>query len=55
LIKKGAFEWSDEAQLTFDKIKKVMSTCPTLSLPNFSQPFILECDASDEGVGIVLM
>jgi hypothetical protein len=55
LIRKGAFKWSHEALLTFDKMKKVMSTCPVLSLPDFSQPFILECDASGEGVGVVLM
>jgi hypothetical protein len=55
LTKKGAFKWSDEAQLTFDKTKKVMSTCPVLTLPYFSQPFILECDASGEGFGAVLM
>jgi hypothetical protein len=55
LTRKGAFKWSNEAQLTFDKMKKVMSTCPVLSLPDFSQPFILECDASGEGVGVVLM
>jgi hypothetical protein len=36
-------------------MKKVMSTCPVLSLPDFSQPFILECDASGEGIGVVLM
>jgi hypothetical protein len=55
LTKKGAFKWSDEAQLNFDKMKKVMSTCLVLTLPYFSQPFILECDASGEGVGVVLM
>jgi hypothetical protein len=55
LNKKGAFKWSDEAQLTFDKMKKVMSTCPVLTLPGFPQPFILECDASGEGVGVLLM
>jgi hypothetical protein len=52
---KGVFKWIQEAQLTFDKMNKVMSTCPMLSFPNFSQPFIPECDASGEGVGVVLM
>jgi hypothetical protein len=41
--------------MTFDKMKKVMSTCSVLSLPNFGQPFILDCDASGEGIGGVLM
>jgi hypothetical protein len=36
-------------------MKKVMSTCLVLALPYFSQPFILECDASGKGIGVVLM
>jgi hypothetical protein len=55
LTRRGAFKWSPEAQLTFDKMKKVMSTCPVLALPDFAQPFIVECDASGEGIGAVLM
>jgi hypothetical protein len=55
LIRKGTFRWSQETHVTFDNLKKVMSTCPILSLPYFSQPFILECDASGEGIGVVLM
>jgi hypothetical protein len=55
LTRKEAFDWNDEAQSTFEKMKEVMSTCPVLSLLNFSQPFILECDASGEGVGPMLM
>jgi len=36
-------------------MKKVMSTFLVLALPNFSHPFVLECDASREGIGVVLM
>jgi hypothetical protein len=45
LTKKGAFSWTDEAHATFEKMKQVMSLCPVLALPDFTQPFVLECDA----------
>lgn len=32
-----------------------MNTTPVLSLPNFCEPFILETDSSDYGIGAVLM
>jgi hypothetical protein len=55
LTRKGAFKWSPEAQLTFDKMNKVMSMSPVLALPDFAQPFTVECDASWEGIVTVLM
>jgi hypothetical protein len=55
LTKKGAFRWVEEAQKAFDRMKEVMSTCPVLALTNCSYPFVLECDASKEGIGAILM
>jgi hypothetical protein len=55
LTKKGAFKWDEEAQKMMDKMKKVMSTCPILALPDFSLPFTLECDVSREEIEAVLM
>jgi hypothetical protein len=52
LTKKGSFKWNDEMM---EKMKEVMSTCPVLALSDFGIPFTLECDASREGIGVVLM
>jgi hypothetical protein len=32
-----------------------MGTCPVLALLDFTLPFVLECDASDDGIGEILM
>jgi hypothetical protein len=55
LTKKGAFIWIDEAQIKFEKMKQVTSSCPVLALPDFTHPSVLECDASRIGIGVVLM
>jgi hypothetical protein len=36
-------------------MKEFMSTCPVLALLDFTLPFVLECDAFDEGIGAFLM
>ena len=35
-------------------MKELMSSCTILALPDFSKPFILECDAIGDGIGAVL-
>ena len=54
-MKKGAFGWTETAQKAFDRLKEVISSFPMLVLPDFTQPFVLECDASGEGFNTVLM
>lgn len=50
LYKKYSFLWTKIDQEAFMKLKHVIATTPILRLPDFSQTFILENDAS--GVGI---
>lgn len=55
LTKKGAFTWSETAQQAFERLKEAMSSCSVLAIPNFTSPFELQCDASREGIGAILM
>ncbi|KAF5443243.1 hypothetical protein F2P56_035816, partial [Juglans regia] len=55
LLRKNSFKWDDKANEAFLKLKTAVSTPPVLRLPNFSQKFVIECDASGCGVGAVLM
>lgn len=55
LLSKDSFLWSDQAQNSFDKLKTLMISTPTLALPNFSKVFIVETYASFIGLGAVLV
>eukprot|EP01018_Ginkgo_biloba_P018976 Gb_14609 [translate_table: standard] len=55
LMKKDAFQWSSEADRAFQNIKDALTKAPVLTTPDFQKPFIIECDASGLGIGVVLM
>ena len=54
LTKKNCFCRTHEAQTAFDRLKAAMEELPTLAVPDFSNEFILETDASSQGLGAVL-
>ena len=56
LLKKNVkFVWSPECQTAFESLKAVLSNSPVLTAPDFNRPFKLAIDASDVGVGAVLL
>jgi hypothetical protein len=55
VLKKNAYQWTDEQNKAFQQLKQVMSQPPLLALPDFKLPFTLETDACHSGIGAVLM
>lgn len=56
-VKSRVYEenWNADCDKAFAEIKRVLTTSPTLGFADFSRPFILETDASLQGLGAVLM
>ncbi|KAH9648972.1 hypothetical protein KPL70_025802 [Citrus sinensis] len=51
LLKKGQFGWNTKAATTFEQLKLAMTQTPVLSMPNFNDVFVIETDASGDGIG----
>ncbi len=55
LTEKGEpFFWGGPQQHAMDKMKELLTTAPILGYPRTGDPFILDCDASNFGLGAVL-
>lgn len=54
-LRKDAWGWNEEATTAFEHLKKATTEAPVLALPYFTKQFIIETDASNGGLGAILM
>nr|GFA79596.1 putative reverse transcriptase domain-containing protein [Tanacetum cinerariifolium] len=53
--KKVKFEWGDKQEAAFQLLNQKLCSDPILALPEGSEDFIVYCNASNKGLGAVLM
>ncbi|GJW49551.1 putative reverse transcriptase domain-containing protein [Tanacetum coccineum] len=53
--KNQKFDWGEEQETTFQLLKQKLCAAPILALPEGSHDFVVYCDASIKGLGMVLM
>ncbi|GJT10904.1 putative reverse transcriptase domain-containing protein [Tanacetum coccineum] len=53
--KNQKYEWAQEQEEAFQTLKDNLGNAPILSLPNGSKEFVVYCNASNQGLGCVLM
>jgi hypothetical protein len=56
LLKKGTtYQWTSKTQQAFEILQRALQQALVLVVPNYQWPFVIETDASDAGIGVVLM
>ncbi|GBM31585.1 Transposon Ty3-G Gag-Pol polyprotein, partial [Araneus ventricosus] len=51
---KSNFIWTEECEKSFNSLKQALTSSPILTYPRTDKDFILDTDASNEGIGAVL-
>jgi hypothetical protein len=54
-LENNSFVWNQVIEHAFLDLKDTMCMTSILVVPNFSNIFLLECDASSRGLGVVFM
>jgi hypothetical protein len=55
LLKKNTpYIWDDKTEKSFNTLKELLITEPLLQYPDFTRPFVLTTDASNDALGAVL-
>ncbi|GJW09728.1 putative reverse transcriptase domain-containing protein [Tanacetum coccineum] len=52
---KVKFDWGDKQKAAFQLLKEKLCSAPILALPKRAENFIVYCNASNKGLGVVLM
>ncbi|GFW24724.1 retrovirus-related Pol polyprotein from transposon 17.6 [Trichonephila clavipes] len=52
--RKSTVDWNSSCQNAFEELKTRLSKNPVLYSPDFTKPFIIQCDAFNHGIGVVL-
>lgn len=52
--KNARFEWNDQCERAFLRLKECLASPPVLTYPDFTKPFEVHCDASGYGIVSVL-
>ena len=53
--KEVKFEWNDVCEMTFQELKRRLTSAPILIVPKRGQRYTVYCVASKDGLGCVLM
>jgi hypothetical protein len=53
LLKKDGFAWDDKAAAAFGVLKAAVTSALVLTMHDFTKTFVVECDASSHGFGVV--
>ncbi|GBO20553.1 Retrovirus-related Pol polyprotein from transposon 297 [Araneus ventricosus] len=51
---KSNFNWTEECEKSFNILKQALTSSPILTYPRNDKDFILDTDASNDGIGVVL-
>jgi hypothetical protein len=54
ILHKGIFQWCPDAENAFCALQHALTTMSVLQLPDFDKLFMVECDVSSSGLGVVL-
>jgi len=54
MLKARNFKWTTKSSEAFKRLQEALTSAPVLTMPDFDQPFVIKCDASEKGIGVVL-